>query len=78
MLIVTQRGELVNLGSVERVFLNPEAFECDGCRVIASGASGSMMTLGWYESTARADDVLTEILEEYASGEKRKYEMPRV
>ncbi len=78
MLILTQRkSEIVNLNSMERVFMEPEvACFNAGWNIFARGASGKSLMLGRYENEVRAKEVLREIFMEYRIPGKQEYEMP--
>ncbi len=78
MLILTQRkSEIVNLNSLERVFVEPEVASFNpGWIIFARGTSGKSVPLGRYENEVRAKEVLREIFMEYQIPEKPKYEMP--
>lgn len=56
---------LVNLDSVEMIFTENDECDGGGCLVIARGASGGNMPLGWYRDEARAQEVVLEIAETY-------------
>ena len=78
MLILTQRkSEIVNIDSTEAIFWEPETARFNaGWNIFTRGVSGKSMTLGRYESKARVQEVLWEIMEEYRIPGKRTYEMP--